>query len=59
MRLRKIEFDARLLGAIGLVLVILKVVGVEPIASWSWWWITAPFMAIVVISLALLWWVYR
>lgn len=27
-------------GLITIILVILKMVGVEPVASWSWWWVT-------------------
>ena len=30
------------LGLLGLVFITLKIVAVEPIASWSWWWVTAP-----------------
>lgn len=31
-----------LLSAIFLIFLTLKLVGVEPVASWSWWWVTAP-----------------
>lgn len=31
------------LGLLGIVFVTLKLVGIEPVASWSWWWVTAPF----------------
>lgn len=27
----------------GIVLVTLKLTGVEPVNTWSWWWVTAPF----------------
>lgn len=33
------------IGVTGLLLVafiILKIVGVEPIAHWSWWWVVSP-----------------
>lgn len=30
-------------GAIGLILVILKLAGVEPVSDWSWWLVTLPF----------------
>ena len=29
-------------GSAFIVLMTLKIVGVAPVASWSWWWITAP-----------------
>lgn len=32
-----------LFGAIGLILVILKLAGVAPVAAWSWWLVTLPF----------------
>lgn len=31
-----------LFGAIFLVLLVLKLTGIEPVALWSWWWVTAP-----------------
>lgn len=33
------------LGALGLIFVTLKLLGAEPVSSWSWWWVTAPFWA--------------
>jgi small Trp-rich protein len=38
--------------AIGVLLVLLKLVGVAPIGEWAWWWILAPFAA------AALWWAW-
>lgn len=35
---------------IGAVLVALKWMDVDPIASWSWWWVVSPFV------LAVIWW---
>jgi hypothetical protein len=32
-----------ILGAVGVVLVILKLAGVAPVAAWSWWLVTLPF----------------
>ncbi len=29
-------------GAVFIVFLILKLIGIEPVAAWSWWWITAP-----------------
>jgi small Trp-rich protein len=37
---------------IGTLLVVLKLVGVEPVAGWSWLWVLAPF------GLAVLWWAW-
>ena len=31
-----------LFGAIFLILLTLKLIGVAPVAAWSWWWVTAP-----------------
>lgn len=28
--------------ALLLIFIVLKLVGVEPIASWSWWWVFSP-----------------
>ena len=35
---------------VGALLLALKVLGVEPVASWSWWWVLSPF------ALAIVWW---
>lgn len=32
-----------ILGLLGIVFVVMKLIGIEPVASWSWWWVTAPF----------------
>ena len=29
-------------GAVFLIFLVLKLVGIEPVASWSWWWVTCP-----------------
>ena len=43
-------------GALFLVFLTLKLVGVEPVASWSWWWVTAPLWApwVLIISIFVL-----
>ena len=28
---------------LGVIFIVAKVFGVEPVASWSWWWVTVPF----------------
>lgn len=30
-------------GLLGVIFVCAKVFGFEPVANWSWWWVTAPF----------------
>ena len=30
-------------GALVVIFVTLKIIGIEPVASWSWWWVTCPF----------------
>lgn len=37
---------------IGALLVLLKLVEVEPVVNWSWWWVLSPLGAAVV------WWSY-
>lgn len=46
-------------GAVFIVFLVLKLLSIEPVASWSWWWVTCPlwipfalifgFMGIVVV----------
>lgn len=31
-----------LFGALFLIFLTLKLIGVAPVAAWSWWWVTAP-----------------
>lgn len=38
--------------AIGVLLLVLKLVGVAPVGEWSWLWVLAPF------GLAVLWWAW-
>ena len=33
------------LTVIGIVFVVLKLLGIAPVANWSWWWVTSPFWA--------------
>ncbi|MCZ2441423.1 MAG: TIGR04438 family Trp-rich protein [Burkholderiales bacterium] len=40
------------LVAVGVLLLVLKLLEVDPVAGWSWLWILAPF------GLAVAWWVY-
>lgn len=41
------------MGLLGVVFVTLKIVGIEPVASWSWWWVAAPFWGPVLLALAI------
>jgi len=38
--------------AAGVLLVILKLLGVGPLAAWPWWWVLIPF------GLAAVWWAW-
>jgi small Trp-rich protein len=40
------------LVAVGTLLLILKLLEIDPVAGWSWWWILSPFGA------ATVWWVW-
>lgn len=31
------------LGLLGVIFVVLKIIDVKPVGDWSWWWVTAPF----------------
>ena len=47
------------MGLLGVVFVTMKLIGIEPVASWSWWWVTAPFwggiaLVLVIICIVLL-----
>jgi small Trp-rich protein len=37
---------------LGIVLVLLKYLEIDPVANWSWWWVLSPFAATV------LWWAW-
>ena len=37
---------------VGALLVALKLIGVDPVAGWAWWWVAAPLVV------ALAWWAY-
>ena len=30
-------------GLLGVAFILLKILAIQPVASWSWWWVTAPF----------------
>lgn len=35
---------------LGLVFIVLKLMGIAPVAGWSWWWVLLP------LALAFIWW---
>lgn len=41
------------LTVVGIVFVILKLLEIEPVAHWSWWWVTLPFWLPYAIGLAI------
>ena len=41
------------LTVIGIVFVLLKILAVEPVASWSWLWVLCPFWAPIAIAIAI------
>jgi fatty acid desaturase len=46
------------LTIVGIVFITLKLLGVAPVAAWSWWWVTAPLwgpLAFVLVIVALMW----
>ena len=36
-----------ILTIVATVILTLKIIGVEPVGSWSWWWIMSPIVALV------------
>lgn len=40
-------------GLLTIIFIVLKLVGIAPIAAWSWWWVLSPlwigFLAIILI----------
>lgn len=43
-----------IIGLLGIVFIVMKLVGIEPVASWSWWWVTAPFWGGFALALGLM-----
>ncbi|MDY0329442.1 MAG: TIGR04438 family Trp-rich protein [Thiomonas sp.] len=35
---------------LGLIFIVLKLMGIAPVAAWSWWWVLLP------LALAFIWW---
>lgn len=42
------------LGLLGVVFVTLKLLGITAVATWSWWWVTAPFWGGIAVFLSLM-----
>lgn len=47
-----IKVTVPVFGMIGLCLVIAKLGGIDPVASWSWWLVTLPFWFGIVVVIA-------
>lgn len=45
---------SRLLTALAVVFIILKVTGTTVVATWSWWWVLAPLWIPVVLAVGIL-----
>ena len=41
------------MGLLGVVFVTLKLIGITAVATWSWWWVTAPFWGGLAIALSI------
>ncbi|HQQ69944.1 MAG TPA: TIGR04438 family Trp-rich protein [Alicycliphilus sp.] len=37
---------------LGIILILLKYLGVGPVANWSWWWVLSP------LAVAVAWWAW-
>ena len=42
------------LTVVGIVFVVLKLLGIQPVAAWSWVWVLAPFWIPIAITLVLI-----
>lgn len=42
-----------LFGAVFLVFLILKLTGTDPVAGWSWWWVTMPLWGLPALLLSI------
>lgn len=42
---KKSDSGIGLAGAVFIVFLVLKLVKVQPVADWSWWWVTCPLWA--------------
>ena len=40
--MKKTENNLNVLDVVGIVLLTLKIIGVEPVAGWSWWIVLSP-----------------
>lgn len=51
-----VSFGFGLWGVLFLIMFVMKVMGLGAVASWSWWWVTAPLWGPIafVIGVALL-----
>jgi len=43
-----------ILGFMFLIMFTLKLCSVEPVANWSWWWVTAPIWGPITIGVSIL-----
>lgn len=39
--------------AVFLVFLVLKLAGIEPVALWSWWWVTAPLWGSLLLAITM------
>ncbi len=42
------------LGILLILFIALKLIGIEPVGSWSWWWVMAPFWGPIALICAFL-----
>ena len=54
------------LGVVGIVFIVLKLLEIQPVASWSWLWVLCPFwigfaldLVLVLLGLILIWLSHR
>lgn len=41
-------------GLLGVIFIVLKLLGVEPVAAWSWWWVTSPIWISVILTVVVI-----
>lgn len=42
------------MGLLGVVFITLKLLGITAVATWSWWWVTAPLWGGIALVLAVI-----
>lgn len=54
-RIKSVDFSTGgYLGLVFLIFLTLKLAGIGAVATWSWWWVTAPLWIPLIVAVGLL-----